>query len=393
MNEVSIIDRQSDWDAVAAQLGGERELAVDLEANSLHAYRERICLIQIATDRASYIVDPLAVDDLSRLGEILGNAEIVKDGHGCDYDIRSLDRDYQFSIRGLFDTQIAARFLGCRTPNLGAVLADFLNVSIPKSRELQRSNWARRPLRPAALEYAANDVNHLVRLSDTLRERLREVERLEWVEEECHRLTQTRFTRPGPAEFAFLRVKGSDRLDGRELAILKELHGWRERLAERQDRPAFQIAGNDDLIQSSLVAAQHGTADLGLVALMTECGPSLGPHLSAGVDSTIINAARRGLDSPPFVKPERPRRFNPWTPDGKALLQSLKRRRTEIGAALDLDPALIWPAPSLERMALAPEEWRIEIEEGGAAEVRAWQRREFGDRWQDVVETHGREGQ
>ena len=392
MNEVRIIDRQSDWEAVAAELCEEPELAVDLEANSLHAYRERVCLIQIATGRDSYIVDPLAVDDLSRLGEILGDPGIVKYGHGCDYDIRSLDRDYEFAVRGLFDTQIAARFLGSRTPNLGSVLADFLDVTIPKSRELQRSDWARRLLRPTAVEYAANDVKHLGRLARKLRERLLELKRLAWVEEECERLTQARFSHPGPPELAFLRLKGSDRLGPQELAILRELYGWREGIAERRDRPAFQIASNDDLLQSAITAAWHGAADAALAGLLAENAPGLRSHLSAIGESGIIAAARRGLENPPFHKPEKPRRMNPWTPSSKALLQSLKQRRTAIGAGLNLDPALIWPAVSLERMALRPEDWQTETTEGGAAEVRAWQRREFGERWRDVLEAHGGPG-
>ena len=384
-----LIDRQGAWDEVAAQLSEQTELAVDLESNGMHAYRERVCLIQLATGRECFVLDPLAVEDLSALGTILADARIIKDGHGCDYDVRSLDRDYGFGFKSLFDTQIAARFLGSNTPNLGSVLGDYLGVAIRKSRELQRSDWARRPLSSSALEYASNDVLHLVRLAQTLRERLQELERLDWVEEECDRLRQSRYSPPTPEGLAFLRIKGADRLDERELAVLRELHGWREELAERQDRPPFKVAGNGDLLEASRAAVWSGAGGETLAAVLEDTAPGLRRHLSGGGSSALVRAAQRGLEGEPFVRPERPRRPNPWTPDSRRLLQALKQRRSEIGGELSLDPSLVWPAPSLERMALDPEHWRRETNENGAAEVRDWQRREFGERWADVMETGG----
>ncbi len=382
-----LIDRQAAWDEIAAQLSDVSELAVDLESNSLHAYRERVCLIQLATSQECFVLDPLAVEDLSALGTILADGRIIKDGHGCDYDVRSLDRDYGFGFQQLFDTQIAARFLGSNTPNLGSVLEDYLGVAIRKSRELQRSDWARRPLSASALEYASNDVQHLVRLAQTLRERLQELERLDWVEEECERLSQARYSPPAPEGLAFLRIKGADRLDERELAVLKELHGWREEQAERQDRPPFKVASNGDMLEAARAAAWHGRGGDALAATLEDTAPGLRRHLSGGGSSALVRAAQRGLESGPFARPERPRRVNPWTPDSRGLLQALKQRRTEIGGELSLDPSLVWPAVSLERMALDPEHWRRETDEDGAAEVRNWQRREFGERWADVMET------
>lgn len=385
-----LIDRQAAWDEIAAQLSElseASELAVDLESNSLHAYRERVCLIQLATSQECFILDPLAVEDLSALGTILADPGITKDGHGCDYDVRSLDRDYGFGFQNLFDTQIAARFLGSNTPNLGSVLENYLGVAIRKSREMQRSDWGQRPLSASALQYASNDVLHLVRLAQTLRERLKELERLDWVEEECERLSRARYSPPASEGLAFLRIKGADRLDDRELAVLKELHGWREELAERLDRPPFKVAGNGDLLEAARAAAWQGRGGDTLAATLEEAAPGLRRYLSGGGGSVLVRAAQRGLESGPFVRPERPRRVNPWTPESRRLLQGLKQRRSEIGGELSLDPSLVWPAPSLERMALDPEHWRRETTENGAAEVRNWQRREFGERWADVVET------
>ena len=156
MSRALLIDDQQSWQNIAAKLESEPLLALDTESNSLHAYRERVCLIQIATAREIFLLDPLAVTDLSALGRLLANSSITKVAHGSDYDVRCLHRDYGFTVRSLFDTEIAARFLGSSRTNLASVLEGFLSVEIPKSRSLQTSDWGRRPLSPLAMDYASS---------------------------------------------------------------------------------------------------------------------------------------------------------------------------------------------------------------------------------------------
>lgn len=385
MAHIEVITDQSTWENVATRLATETELAIDTESNSLHAYREQVCLIQIGTLRETFLIDPLAVKDLTSLGALMANPDIIKDLHGSDYDIRCFDREYQFQISSLFDTQIAARFLGSTTPNLASVLESFIGVSIPKSHQMQRSNWALRPLSDRAIDYAASDVLHLVQLSESLRQKLAKLGRLEWVAEECQRMEQVKFRTPDPPEMAFLQVKGSDRLGPRELAVLKELYLWRQDKAKRLGYPLYRVLTNEDLVRSAQEATQYPMSARQLEEQMAGCVPALRTHLADGSRDDVMAALQRGLQGPLVYRPELPRRFNAWTPESKDRLQRLKQRRTSLGTNLQIDPALVWPAPSLERIALNPETWRAEILEDGTREVRAWQRREFSQHLMEVL--------
>ena len=378
MPRVTTITSQETWDTTAARFSHARELTVDTESNSLYVYRERTCLIQLATADEAVVLDPLAVGNLDSLGELLADPGIAKALHGSDYDLRSLDRDYGFRISPLFDTQIGARFLGHPRPNLGAALETYLGVGIPKSRRLQRCDWGRRPLSDEAVRYAKNDVEFLVALARELRRRLEDGGRLEWVEEECRRLEQVRYSPPEPSETAFLGMKGSRGLDSRELAVLKEIYLWREAQAQREDVPCFRVASNDDLAAACRAVVSEGLGGLG------EAAPGLARRMRGAVGEELLAAVDRGLSAEPVERTDRSGRVNPWKADSRKVLADLKRVRSQIGADLGLDPALVWPAGSLERMALEPENWRAELAGGG--EVRAWQRREFGERWQRVLE-------
>ena len=362
MSQPTFITQQGQWEQVAQRLAQCSELAIDTEANSMYAYRGRICLIQLAADESIYLLDPLAVKDLSALGDLLADAAVTKVLHGSDYDLRSFHREYGFEVAGLFDTETCARFQGMVSPNLAAVLRTFLDVEIPKSRRLQRSNWALRPLSVEAMTYAAADVEHLIPLAGKLRQLLTESGRLEWVEEEFARLEEIGRATGELPEPSYLRVKGSDRLNPQQLAVLKEVFELREAEAERVDLPPYRVMGNDAL----LFLAQQPLTPLEEV-------PGLAPQLVRRLGSRLRAGIQKGLRGPGVQRPARPRRAPPGK-EAQARLQKLKHWRADKGAALGLDPALIWPAASLERLAQEPAAWDGE----GTAEVRAWQRREFG---------------
>ncbi len=365
MTQPQFISTQAHWDRVALELAAAPELAVDTEANSMYAYRGRICLIQIASAKSVYLLDSLALEDLSSLGRILADPSIVKVLHGSDYDLRSFSREYGFPVSGLFDTETCARFLGLVSPNLAAVLQHFMAVEIPKSRRLQRSDWSLRPLSAEAVAYAAADVRHLIPLASKQRELLTERGRLAWVQEEFARLEATgRAAAEVPAP-DFLRVKGSDRLNPQQLAVLKELFDLREAEAERIDLPPYRVMGNDALLH----LAQEPTMRLEEV-------PGLSPHLVRRLGDRMRARIQQAMRGPGIQRPQRPR----WTPPGRevqARQQKLKQWRSEKGADLALDPALIWPAASLERLAQDPDSWDSELADTGASGIRAWQRREF----------------
>jgi ribonuclease D len=394
VSKITLIAEQGSWEQLAAKLAGEPELAVDTESNSLYTYREKVCLIQLGSARESFLLDPLAVPDLSSLGNLLANPAIVKVLHGSDYDLRSLNRDYDFRIQPLFDTQVAARFLGDTTPNLASVLESSLGVKIPKSRRLQTSNWGLRPLSSAAQEYAAGDVDHLIPLAERLRERLLKAGRLDWVREECQRLEQVRYTPPAAPEAAFLRLKGSDRLSPRELAVLKELFLFREAAAQRLDCATFRVMANENLLQLALSAAAETGAGRSQEAFSLNNVPGLSPQLLQRSGDSLREAIERGRRGPEFQRPHRPRNNDPWTPQARRRLQELKKWRIERGEKLGLDPALLWPAVSLERMASHPESQEAELmatetPANGTDVVRAWQRREFAEEIQEVLTSPG----
>ena len=250
------------------------------------------------------LVDPLAVEDLSALGPTLASNANVKVLHGSDYDLRSLHREYGFAISGLFDTEIAARFLGMVRPNLAAVLEHFLNVEIPKSRRMQRSNWDLRPLSSEAISYAAADVHYLIPLARRLKELLSEAGRLAWVQEEFGRLEASARSAPDTPSPDFMRVKGSDRLTPQQLGILKELFDLREAEAERIDLPPYRIMGNEVLIY----LAQNPLSPL-------EQAPGLAPQAVRRLGGRIRASIQRGMQGARHTAPT-PSQTHPAHPGG-----------------------------------------------------------------------------
>ena len=339
----------------------ERCIALDTESNSRHRYPERVCLIQVATDSKVYLIDTLAVDDMGPIGEVLEDETVVKVIQGADYDIRCLDREWGFRIRNLFDTSIAARFVGMDRTGLSALIEDLLGVRIPKLARIQRSDWSHRPLSQEALHYAATDVWHLQSVQKAVEGRLRTLARSTWVAEECARLEEIRYVAPD-LETAFLSLKGSRRLDGGGKAILKRLFMLREAEARRRNRPPYYILPHETLVH----LASNPTADLGQL-------PSLRGQVDSRLGRLLRAALQKGLADPPISNPVRPRR-RAATQIEIERLQMLKRWRVDLGKQLSIDPALVWPMASLERLAKAPAALGAEL---CAGEVRRWQREQF----------------
>ena len=369
------ISEQAEWDAVAAELRESPRLALDTERNGRFAYRERICLIQISDGKRTYLLDPITVDDLSALGNILSDGSVVKALHGSEEDVRFFHRDFGFTVSNLFDTGMAARFLGVARPNLGAVLEEFCGVAIPKDRQLQMSHWGLRPLSRAALDYAASDVHHLLTLVDELDYHLAKTGRQGWVREECQRISALRHPPEEPLDTAYRRVKGWDSLDPRQMAVLRELYAFRDGKACVWDMPVHQAASNDDLLT---VAQSDGVVERGI-----------GGMLARRCFGELVDAIQRGMDGPEEPKPERPDAPpEPWTPDSRERLRSLKQWRGRLSNELGIAVSHLWPTPSLERLALQPN--RIDHElAGGEGEVRRWQRAEFGEELTRLTEQLG----
>ena len=370
-NQYRYINKQNDWDAVAEGLRQAPRLALDTERNGRFAYRERICLIQISDGRATYLLDPLSVKNLDALGELLVDEAVAVVMHGCEEDVRFFDRDFGFEVNNLFDTGLAARFLGVSRPNLGAVLEEFCGVEIAKDPRLQVSHWGLRPLSGPALEYAASDVHHLLPLADELEYRLDKLGRVRWVQEECRRIEALRHPPEEPLETAFRRVKGWESLNPREAAVLQELYAFRDGKACAWDVPPTQATSNSDLLE---LARCSGSPPRGV-----------GGMLASRCFGELMDAIDRGMNGPEAPKPSRPDRDGQiWTPESRERLKALKRWRTGLSEDLELAVSHLWPTASLERIALEPGRLPYELD-GGAGEVRQWQRDEFGDILRQLV--------
>ncbi len=379
---VEIITRSSHLYAAVQEMGNSRAIAVDTEANSRHRYPEQLCLIQIATFNKIFIIDTILLREIDSFRDILLDASIMKVFHTADYDILSLNRHFGFQVRGVFDAAIAARFTGISKFALAIILEDLLGIKIQKNRRIQEDDWGRRPLSTEALEYAANDVRHLFALRDFLDKRLQKLGRISWVIEECTRLEELRYE-PRDLETAFLSLKGANKLDGSSLAILKSLYLFREKEALKQNRPPYYVIPHNTLLYlaTNPEADLSKTPGLGKTGLK-RFGQDLQEALEKGMAAAPIYRSSRAiteelneeeLQSLKLTRDERDQR-----------LKRLKAWRTSIGILLSLDPSLVWPRVSLERLSRDPDTLEVELTSG---DIRRWQYEQFASSLSTLVES------
>lgn len=351
---------------LAGRLSGERVLAFDLEADSLHHYREKVCLIQIATSREVYLVDPLAVPDVSPLGPILENPAIRKVFHGADYDIRSLHRDFGIEVHNLFDTMIACQFLGEKEVGLAAALKKRFGVELDK--RYQKADWSRRPLEPGMIEYAAADTSLLVSLYRQLEGELKALGRLSWVEEESELLSEVRAADRDGEPF-YCRFKGSGRMDPRSLAVLEELLVYRDGRARLSDRPPFKVLPNETL---RILAEKKPRKPQDLNGI-----PGLTPRSVERHGREILKAVAVACDLPEellprICRPPRPEK----DPLREARLKRLKLWRESKSLELGMDGGILVNNALLE--VLAKEVPRDPAGLDSIPSMRKWQREELG---------------
>lgn len=353
---------------VAERLRGLPLLAVDTEAAGYHRFSDRLSLVQVSSREENFLIDPLAVPDLGPLTELLTDPEVETLFHDADYDLRILDRDLGIHVRGLWDTQIAAAFLGERSLGLGNVIEKYLGIRLPK--EFQRADWAERPLSEGMKDYAATDTAYLPALRDRLRENLQQRERLAWAEEEFRRREETRWTGDTDDREAFLRMKGARDLTPRGLAVLREVYAWREGVARERDQATFRVLGNQALLEMGLRPPRTEAA-LGAIN-----GVSPGLVQRRGKD--ILDAVERGEEVPDSELPRFPVGRRPERdPELEARTEMLKGVRSRRAEDLDLDPGFLMSRALLEEVARAqPTTLEQLIKVPG---VRRWQAEAMGE--------------
>jgi len=249
-----VVENDESFAHMCADLAAQPAIAVDTESNSLHAYQERICLIQISTRENDYLVDTLAIHSLEPLGEIFANSAIQKVFHAGDYDLTCLKRDYAFTFANYFDTSIAAAAVGEENLGLSTLLTKYFGFSVDK--RYQRANWGKRPLDPEMLRYAQSDSHFLLPLRDRLLPCLEATGRLNLVLEDCAALAQQTPPMKNHSEDVW-RVKGINGMKPRALSLLQQLNHLREELARKQDVPLFKVMSDAALVEIATTQPKH----------------------------------------------------------------------------------------------------------------------------------------
>ncbi len=367
----------SELERFANRLAKQRIIGVDLEADSMYHFREKVCLIQIATSHTTAVIDPLQLDNLTVLKPVFKRRDILKVFHGADYDIRSLYRDFKININNLFDTELACRFLGFKETGLEAVLKKRYNVRLDK--KYQRKDWSKRPLPQEMIAYAAKDVRYLIPLAKSLQQELKNKGRLGWVEEECHHLSRVRPANNNSRPL-FVAFKGAGKLGPRGLAVLEELLQMRKKIALRQDKPLFRIIGNKSLLKLAEARPQNLTK--------LKKSEILGSKQFDRYGSSIMAAVTKAQQIPTKNLPKYPRKTAPMVPAIVAKrVKELRTWRDRMAEQLKVDPAIICTKALISAIAV-----QKPVNKSSLSKIKGlknWQVTEFGRDIINILNTVG----
>ena len=361
-----LVKDRSELSRIAAGLEREAAIGVDLEADSMFHYREKVCLIQISTPSQNILVDPLSLDDLSPLSPVFADPNIRKVLHGADYDIRSLYRDFDIEVNSLFDTQIAAKFLGIKETGLACLLKERFGVISEK--KYQKRDWSKRPLPAAMLAYAVQDTCHLLPLSRILEKELRVKDRLSCVEEECNLQSEVRPLLPAGNPH-YLRFKGARRLDPRGLAVLESILQFRDDTAKGRDLPPFKVLGNApimEIAEKKPVTERDLSRIKGLSARQVR-------RLGRSILKRIEEPMKLPEDELPAFSRNTEHRIGARV---SKKIKALKEWRERRAKEMDIDPSLICTNAQIQALAFAFPKRRKDLE--GIDTIRDWQINRFG---------------
>jgi ribonuclease D len=331
MSPLSLVRSSQELVSLLSRPGSGSVCAIDTEADSLHRYRESLCLVQFACEDENVLIDPLEIEDLAPLGEFLGSRPVWM--HGADYDMTMLRRSFGTLPPAVFDTQIGARLLGVRRFGLADLVELYFGVVLSKSS--QKADWGKRPLSPKMMEYALNDVRYLLPMGERICEELKAKGRFDWFVESCEaariKVLERDETRGEP-----WRIQGSGRLDRAGLNYLKFLWEWRDQEAASWDRPSFMVVTNRQLIDWSLALA---------TGKRIEIPPHYRPERRKRL-TEVLDVARA---LPPEDWPEKPRGLRRRRDsEFDARVARLISVRDTTAARLDIDASLIAPRSIIE---------------------------------------------
>jgi ribonuclease D len=334
----TLITAREHLEEVVVELRQETRLAIDTESNGFYAYQEQVCLLQMSSPREDFIIDPIAVPDLSPLGELMADPRIEKVFHAGEYDVLCLKRDYGFRFANMFDTMIAGRLLGAKELGLAAAIRRYFGVTL--SKKLQRADWGLRPLSDAHLTYAQFDTHYLLRLADILKGLLHEKGREGDAAEACAQLAEIEPVIRSFDPEGYWRLSGRSRLSARQMACLREIYLLREHQAKSVNRAPFRIMPEELMLRlaEAMPESQEALAE---VRGMT-------PYLLRRFGGAILAALGRGRTAEPPVEPPRLGRHR--SNKEHRLFEQLRQWRKAQAERESVEPIVILDSQSLREI-------------------------------------------
>jgi ribonuclease D len=368
---LKLITSQPQLAALCKTLLSLPTVAVDTESNSLFAYREQVCLIQFSTPDEDYLVDPLALGDISELGQVFESKKTEKIFHAAEYDLLTMKRDFDFEFCNLFDTMLAARISGRKKVGLGTLLEEEFGVKVEK--KYQRANWGKRPLPPEMQRYARLDTHFLIPLRNLLDEELTKIGRRELAQDDFVRLCQVNGTIPEPHEVDVWRINGVRTLEPHQVTILRYLAEYREAFAKRHNRPLFKVIGDRTLV------AIAETQPKNLNELSELHGMSNNQVRRHG--KALLRAVREGKQDKPSY-----RKSSPQVEERVMLMiETLREWRKKTARKLGVESDVVLPRLLLEKIAFRQPRNKAELDE--IMSESPWRLKHYGERiWSEVKE-------
>ncbi len=340
------IDTQVGLDALCSALAKQTEIALDSEADNLHHFNTKLCLLQIRFDERIYLLDMLADIEYDGFWSVLKGIHLIM--HGSDFDLRLFEEFADFQASSIFDSMLASQLLGMKRFGLAALLEDFFEVKLPK--DSQKSDWSQRPLTDKMLKYAANDVLYLHRLRDLLMEQINDLGRKSWLEQRCDAQIETALSGFPEGNDNSWRIARSDKLNSRAQATVYELWHWRQELAERLDRPPFKVLGNDYMLKLA-----NAVSDGNWKVVFDSLPMGIQRRKRQGLVDAIQRGATRDVDT----LPTRARRTESRKPLNQVELdrqESIKDFRDQVAERLGIDPTLIATRSHVAQLARDPKD-------------------------------------
>jgi len=344
-------------------------VAVDTESNSLFAYREQVCLIQFSTPEEDYLVDPLAIGNISPLEEVFASKQTEKIFHAAEYDLLTMTRDFEFDFCNLFDTMLAARIAGRKKIGLGTLLEEEFGVRVEK--KYQRADWGKRPLPPEMQLYARLDTHYLIRLRNLLDKELSKLGRRELAQDDFVRLCYVNGTVPEPQGVDVWRINGVRSLSPQQVTILRYLAEYREDAAQKQDRPLFKVIGDRTLV----AVAEAQPKNLNELSQM----PGMSQSQVRRYGKAMLNAVRKAEgDKPSYRK-------RPPATDEKVLtlIENLREWRKVTARSQGVESDVVLPRQLMEKIAHKQPVSRPQLDE--ILTESPWRKKHYSERiWSEI---------